>query len=722
MRNIRSIFIKDIKSISTNWVAAILIGGLIFLPSLYAWLNILASWDPYGQTGQFPIGIVNEDVGASIRGENINAGDELVQTLKSNHDMNWQFTNRDEAMEKVEYGDYFAVIIIPKNFTERLGSVISEVPQKANVDYYVNEKINSIAPKISDTGVSLIVDQMSNEFAAIVNGTIFDVFNKLGIEIEADLPDIQKFERYVFEIEQKLPDIHQSLNASLSDAASAQKIIQSTQGSLSNVKKLTDDGLSTIANTTDFLTKAESGFNELVPQINRDLQKVQDIAQQANKLLTKLKLVKVDTSDLENTQKKLDQQMTNAISTVDTIIESLTDLRQMNAQNTDFQSKEKLDDAIQKTTALKGTLQEAQTNARNINKLVLSKETQLKDSITDLQKIAENTSVQIDSFINEYKNTIEPTVLSEIKKVKQMLTEAKGIMNGIQTILPEVDRILTSTSSHVNDGKELIETVLNEYPYISNKVTELAKRIRSFQSEMNINDFIQLLQNNPSAESEFLKQPIELNEHKLFPIENYGTSMTPFYSVLAIWVGCLLLISLLSVNVHQGDLYHAREIYFGKLLTFGTIGIMQTLIVTAGDIALLGVKVQEPFWFIIFGLFISSVFISIVYTFVSVFGDIGKAFSIIMLVLQIAGSGGTYPVPLLPEFFQWINPALPFTYAIDLMREAVGGIIWRKAGIDILFLSCVGILFLLFGAFLKEKSNKKTNELLKKSRQSGLFH
>lgn len=153
-----------------------------------------------------------------------------------------------------------------------------------------------------------------------------------------------------------------------------------------------------------------------------------------------------------------------------------------------------------------------------------------------------------------------------------------------------------------------------------------------------------------------------------------------------------------------------------------SIGIFQTIIVTLGDIYLIGSYVKEPLWFILFGLLASLVFMALVYTVVSVFGDIGKAMAIVFLVLQIAGSGGTYPVALLPEFFQNINPFLPFTYAIDLMREAVGGIVWERAIHDIIFLSFFGIAAILIGAFLKKLLNKKTNTLMKKSKESGLFH
>src|SRR5699024_2733753 len=148
------------KNIGINWVAAVLIGGLVLLPSLYAWFNIAASWDPYGQTDQIPVGVVNEDTGANVRGKDIDVGKDLVETLKESDAMDWQFVNREKALDKVEYGDYFAAIIIPEDFSENLGTVIQDDPEKATVEYYVNEKINAIAPKITEKGASVIVEQI----------------------------------------------------------------------------------------------------------------------------------------------------------------------------------------------------------------------------------------------------------------------------------------------------------------------------------------------------------------------------------------------------------------------------------------------------------------------------------------------------------------------------------------------------------------------------------
>ncbi len=160
-----TLYLNDIKNIEKNWVAAVLISGLILLPSLYAWLNIEASMNPYGQTDQIPIAIVNEDKGAVVRDQSIHAGNDIVATLKENKSTDWHFVSRETAMNKLKYGDYYyAAIIVPSNFSKKLGSVISDNPEKANVEYYVNEKLNAIAPKITEKGASIIVQQISNNF------------------------------------------------------------------------------------------------------------------------------------------------------------------------------------------------------------------------------------------------------------------------------------------------------------------------------------------------------------------------------------------------------------------------------------------------------------------------------------------------------------------------------------------------------------------------------
>lgn len=716
------IYKMDIRSIFTNWVAAVLIGGLTLLPSLYAWFNIEASWDPYSQTDQLPVGIVNEDAGAVVRDKDIHIGDDIVKELKKNDDMDWHFDDRKDAMDKVEYGDYFAVIVIPDNFSQKLGTVIEDQPEKAKIEYYVNEKINAIAPKITEKGAGGIVDTVTSNFISTVNGTIFEKFNELGLEIEKDLPDIKRFEEYVFQMEEKLPEIHSLLSSSLSDAENAQKMIDKAQALVPDAKRATGNGLQTINETMKFINEAENRLNAMEPQIQENLEKVQNMAVKVNDFISSVQASDLNLDQGKEIGNQINEQIAGSLQNIETIETALKQLQESNKEQGTSQNQEQINQALEQIALLKQELQTIQENGQKINAFLSDKQKEADDLITRLQENSAVTAGRIDAFVKEYNENIRPAIKQEVASAKETLSNARNILTEIQSAMPEIEKILANTEGSLGEGEKTLKHIIGEFPYISEKINQLADRIRDIKGETDINEIIELLQNDPEAEKGFFEEPVQLNKNSLFPIQNYGTGMTPFYTVLAIWVGALLLISLLATDVHHHEEFTGKQIYFGKLLTFLSIGFAQTLVVTIGNILILGVDAAEPVWFILFGLISSLVFILIVYTLVSVFGDVGKAMAIVLLVLQIAGAGGTYPTALLPEFFQTIHPFLPFSYAIDLMREAVGGIVWERVYRDLLVLTLFGFIALLIGTFLKEPLSRKTKALMKKSKESGLFH
>ena len=731
MKNSMHLYLKDLKNISTNWVAAILIGGLMILPSLYAWMNIKASWDPYGQTDQIKVGVVNNDTGSTVRDEEIHVGNEIVEQLKDNDSMDWQFVDEETAMDKVEYGDYYAVIVIPDDFSEKLGTVINDQPTKAEVNYYVNEKINAIAPKITDKATTTIVEEISSTFISTVNGVIFDMFNQLGLELQSSLPDIRQFEDYVFTIEEKLPEIKEVLDESLSDAENAEVMIHDALNLIPRVEEASNQGLSTVNETLNFINDAEERLDEIAPRVNEDLNTIQQAIQDTNEFLESVEPSSMDLLDMNEQMNNWNEQINSTVTSIETVEEILQQIQEEQESGEDSgedsgqseeNNQEQIENALNELAAMKATLQELQKQLNQVDEMIAEHNQELEDMMANLRETAQFTNERLDAFITEYKETIEPRVREEIQHAKSSLESAKSILTKVQNTIPEAQNILNRTATNLADGKDLLESVLAEYPYINTKINELADEIRQIQGETDLEEIIELLENDPEAKESFFEEPVKLNQNKLFPIENYGTGMTPFYTVLAIWVGGLLLVSLLATDPHHIEPYTGRQIYFGRLLTFVTIGMIQTIIVTLGDMYLLGVNVQEPVWFIIFGLLSSFVFITIVYTLVSVFGDIGKALAIVFLVLQIAGAGGTYPVVLLPEFFQSIHSFLPFTYAINLMREAVGGIVWTKVQHDAAILSTFGLVALLVGALFKARLNKYKHQLMKKSRETGLFH
>ncbi|MFJ7662864.1 YhgE/Pip family protein [Lysinibacillus sp. NPDC097162] len=755
------IYKSDIKNIVSNWVVAVIVGGLIFLPSLYAWLNIYASMDPYAHTANMKIAVVNEDDGTTIKGENLNIGKELMTNLKENNSFSWYFTPRQEALDSLKNGDYFAVLIVPSDFSEKLTSILTDVPTKAHIDYYVNEKINPIAPKITSKGAGVITQQVSSEFISTVNGTLFSMFNTIGIEIEHELPDFKKFEQYIFTIEQHLPDIESFLAKTATGGKDAEKLLNTTISEIPEIEKITNNGLTTIQSGLKLINEADTLFNQLSPIVKKDLEGVQTIAQQFTNLLEKLQNATSDTSTLAQSKVELQQQLTSSLDKVNSSIQALEALQKLtqadatsrkqlenSLQNviTSLQQNSSNDnnkDIIQQLESIQGalranpTITDSSTGAlsslRQLNALltdITSKvqqinnidEEKIKNDIAEVQKTAQDAADNLKQFLSYYSENLEPQIHTTLNAAKDTLTNASTMLTKVQSSIPQAQQRLNNAKNTLVTANKAISTIQSDFPTLSKKITDLANKLRTLENETDISEIVQLLKNDVDAERNFFEEPVQLEEHRMFPIANYGTAMTPFYTVLSIWVGCLLLISLLAVNIHDNQQYSIREIYFGRLLTFATISLIQTLIITIGDALLLDVSISAPYFFIIFGLIISFVFITVVYTLVSVFGNVGKALAIVMLVLQIAGSGGTYPVELLPKFFQVINPFLPFTYAIEMMREAVGGIIWQKVWVDLAFLLGFWLIFILFGFFLKKLLGEKMELLMNKTRGLDIFH
>ena len=347
----------------------------------------------------------------------------------------------------------------------------------------------------------------------------------------------------------------------------------------------------------------------------------------------------------------------------------------------------------------------------NGNLIDTSKLENVKTVLNDVSNIAGNLYEKFDTEILGNINTILNTANDSAKSALEILQRA-------QDKLPKVEEILTTVSALCNKGNEGIKYAKDNLPRAEEIVNEVTSKVAKIKDSSDLKDLLKLIANNVEERSNYLTSPVELEENSLYPMRNYGTAMTPFYSVLALWVGMTLLVSMFSVEAH-GE-YNHMEVYFGKLLLFLTIGMTQALIVSLGDLYLLKIYCVNPALFVTGILFTSVVFVAIVYSLVSVFGNVGKVTAIILLVLQVAGSGGTFPIQLTPKFFQIINPFLPFTYAISFAREAIGGVVQSVLVKDIVIMLIYIVVSILISIFLKKPINNLLSGFTKKFHESGL--
>ena len=708
MKNIIEIFRNDIKEVFRKTNTWIIIIGLIFLPSMYAWPNILSSWDPYGHTNNIKVAVTSEDEGATVDGKELNLGNSLVEGLKNNRNLDWQFvSNKQQAEDGVRIGDYYESIVVPKNFSQDMTSVSRTEPQRATIEYTVNEKINAISPKITNSGASAIANNMSKNFVETANGIIFEKLHEAGIKFEENLPSIEKAKEEIFKLNDNFSTYESTLSELIGKVEYGYNILNNVQNTLPEIDRLATNSIM-IADKAGITINNIQGFNErLLPIINNHLNVVEEVSKEANIIAKELQKKPDKTEEIKARQKALDSRLqasTERLQLVKNIFEYFNRL-----------SNERIfNNQLERVTTLLNDI----TTIKEVNNNIYNKMDHY-DEIADTVKeefVSKSARVnEVSSNMNSKLNVeVAPLISQVLSKAEVNIDKVSGIIAGAQGELPAVERKLSETEVKISNAYGKLLSLQAQMPSAKSKIQKLTDEIKKADSGINKNQLFNLLKVDYKQQAEFFANPVKLQENKLYHIENYGSAMTPFYTVLSIWVGSLLMSSLLTTKVEDEEKkYKPYQKYFGRGLLFVIISLFQTLIITLGDMYVLGTQATSPYRFVLYALLISLLFSSIIYTIVCILGNVGKAVCIVLLVLQLGSSGGTFPIQMTSEFFQALYPKVPFTYSIGLLREAVGGVYIPAVERDIKILFIYLIIVLVGGAILvslKARSAKLSRE------------
>ena len=708
MKNIIEIFRNDIKEVFRKTNTWIIIVGLIFLPSMYAWPNILSSWDPYGHTNNIKVAVTSEDDGATVDGKELNLGKSLVEGLKNNKNLDWQFvSNKQEAEDGVRIGNYYASIVVPKNFSQDMTSVSRTEPQRATIEYTVNEKINAISPKITNSGASAIANNISKNFVETANGIIFEKLHEAGIKFEENLPSIEKAKEEIFKLNDNFSTYESTLSELIGKVEYGYNIVNNVQNTLPEIDRVATNSIM-IADKAGITINNIQGFNErLLPIINNHLSVVEEVSKEANIIAKELQQKPDKTEEIKARQKALDSRLqasTERLQLVKNIFEYFNKL-----------SSERLfNNQLERVTTLSNDI----TTIKEVNNNIYNKMDHYDEIADTVKEEFVNKSARVNevsSNMNSKLNVeVAPLISQVLSKAEVNIDKVSGIISGAQGELPAVERKLSETEVKISNAYGKLLSLQAQMPSAKSKIQKLTDEIKKADSGIDKNQLFNLLKVDYKQQAEFFANPVKLQENKLYHIENYGSAMTPFYTVLSIWVGSLLMSSLLTTKVEdEENKYKPYQKYFGRGLLFVIISLFQTLIITLGDMYVLGTQATSPFRFVIFALLISLLFSSIIYTIVCILGNVGKAVCIVLLVLQLGSSGGTFPIQMTSEFFQALYPKVPFTYSIGLLREAVGGVYIPAVERDIKILFIYLIIVLVGGAILvslKARSAKLSRE------------
>lgn len=885
IKNTWELFILDWKRIFKNPVATFLIVALMIIPSLYAWFNIKALWDPYSNTGELPIAVYSDDQTATFQDKSVNIGDEVLKNLKKNKQLGWRFVDSKKELDKgVQSGKYFAGIYLPKDFSKDLLSFTSGDINKPKIEYSINEKINAIAPKITSKGASSIQSQISEEFIKTASSTLIKTFNDIGYDIDKNMVSIQKVKSMILDtdanigtidtyakqvtdlhgkmpelkeklakandamkylpevdalgekivelngkmpsikeqasviltLQEKIPEIQnagrqiamidedfasveQTMSEGIQEAKQGLEIIQQVQTALPDIRKLGDQANDLGNVTLDGATQLEKALPGITQSVGTILKAIGTISAGVNTALEDLKNHRLPVEEREAIKQQLSESLGKQHENIQQLIQLFTQIQEATG-NTDLQ------DTINRLNTIDGIVVRLKTDVDNIDvnavtdadlNAIQAEAQQVEATVNSINPDAiENTvktildkliatiqnaqgqlnkaqQIDFEGLLSSTSQTVTNAISllekyqAEMPAIKQENHDANTMLNGnMETIVnginrgadlykndlpviqdkvskaaafmqndyPGIRKDLTNTLKTVNEKMPDVEAaldkanelIINDWPNIKTGLHKAANAIRKGEKEVDLGEILKLLKLDANKESDFFTQPVEVKEHAVYPIANNGSASTPFYTALCLWVGAVLFSSVATTDVYlegkDKKRFSKREQFSARMFTFIVMGIGQALIVTLGNYFALGVDVRNPAYSVWFAVLIAITFMIMVYVLVALFGNVGKGIAIIILVLSISGGGGNYPIQVSGKFFQMINPFLPFTHAVNLLRESAGGIYWPNAWFAIWIMVGISVVFSIGGAILYPHLEHRSKKFAALAQKSHLFH
>lgn len=716
MKKVFKIYIRDLKHILTIPAAFIIIGGLCLIPSLYAWVNIEACWNPYVNTGNLPVAVVNQDEGTSVNGKFVNVGNEIVDNLKKNHDIGWKFVDEWQGNYQLNEGKYYALIEIPSDFSKDLATLTTQDPQKPNIIYKANEKVNAIATKITDVAKDNLVEEIKANFVDTVNKEAFEFLSTLGVKLEDNKPQIIELKDALNSTAANLEKIDNYVKEANKHADTLKKYLKDTKGNLPQITNEVNDLKSVVNNSKDVVTATQNSVDNASQNLNNSMSSVNDLNSKLQNEINNLKNLN-DGVSTDTTQKTIDS-IVNLISSMQTNIDKLIDgLEKLN----DLHNSDKIGNMIDSLNSLKSILSSESDKLNNIKSLIESgaSQDQINEQLNSLSELSSSFNDKLNLVSSGFTSNISNALNSVSNAVTSSSSDMNSVLDSINVIVPQLNALSNFGISSSDVAVKQANNISKELDKFEKDLDKLIDKTKVL-TDKNLDKLISILNKNSKDIASFISSPVNVKTVELYKAGIFGVALMPFYSVLAIWVGALLSTSLLTTECEELEGEHTNLVqkHFGKMLTFMTISLIQSLIIAVGDIFIFQAPVSVPLLFV-FTIVSSILFTTIIFTLVSLFGNVGKAIAIVIMVFQIAGAGGIYPIQTNPKIFEVLQPFWPFTYAIDGFREAIAGPSMPAVYHD---LTMLGIFFVIFLALVifKKTFHHATEFMNDKFRESGL--
>ena len=668
MHNIWTVFKTDLRTLSRCFFACVVVVAIALLPSLYAWLNIYSNWDPYGNTGGISIAVASLDRGYTDNGEYVNKGRDVLEDLKTATSINWVIVDTEqEATDGVYAGDYYAAVVIDEDFSRKMYRMFTDWTGQPAITYYENAKKNAVATKITDTAVESLKRSISENYLEVMISGVMEQTNLLAADLTETDPETA-VKGLLYQAQDVLSGCRRMMDAfrdagdtgvSAADAAALSDAIAGINENLPSGTELAD----TAAELQHALYTALAGVDRALDRFEQSLDAAQlpDAQQQLRSAAAQLGALSTRLNSLAS---RLED---SALSGTSLVAAQAAQLRALAEKCTALQSEL---NALADAADPSGLLADCRALADAIR------------SMTDRIPVTErDLRRQLDRVVSDVSDAMDG--------VKDLSADAKAL----RAALSDTTQALSVTMDLLRPAAERMVSSLSD----------TIDRLEGLSADEYTDILLNILGGDPLVYSQYFPEMVQTAVNKVYPIENYGSAMAPFYTTLAIWVGGVILSSLVKVHARTDGLIDPRpaELYFGRYLFFFLLSQIQAAVIVTGDLYLLKIQCLHPGLLYLTASLTAFTFSLLIYSLALSFGDVGKAVVVVIMVMQIAGSSGTFPIELLPEIYQKIYRFFPFPYAIDAMRECICGLYGDYYIRQLAFLLLFAVAALLIGLLVR---------------------
>ena len=688
------IFKRDILRLLKNPVALVITIGICVIPSLYAWYNIVANWDPYGNTANIKVAVANNDRGTSNEyvGE-LNAGDETVSKLKENDQLGWVFTDADAAVEGVKSGEYYAAIVIPDDFSANLTSMLTGTFTQPQLEYYCNEKKNAIAPKVTDTGAQTVEEQINETFVATVSETLVEKIQNAAGDLDAQgaetqggiLENVQRSNRALQDVRDALAGMQKTIATSKEAGAKADETLAALSGQIPSLVNALDKGDALLASAR---TSSRIFASSLNTTLSHGLTQMGKVSSNANVAVGKL------SGAISAAGGKVDGALADVQMIINDVNGIITDIREITGIDSGL-ILSALEEQLAELQTLKDALQDQSTDIQNSAGAIAGAVSSL-DSATQ-QGISAMEGVQQDMA-----STVLPQLSQGMDSFSEVSGDLTGVVTSLEPTIAQARGVLAQLTTTLDQASSTMSQADSSLEKLQGTLSTAANDVVALRASESLDKLDEILGASSADLADLMSSPVTLTTKAVYPVSNYGSGVAPFYTNLALWVGGCVLIAIIKLEVDGEGIgaFTATEGYFGRWLLLVVLGFAQAFIVCCGDLVL-GMQCLRPELFVLAGIFTSFVYVNIIYALASAFKHIGKALVVILVIVQIPGSSGMYPIEMMPDFFQYLHPLLPFTYGISAMRETIGGMYGMDYAINLGVLAVFLAVALFIGVKLR---------------------